>query len=92
MKTSRSQPPDMEALLTVMAMALMASHPDFDSDRFSALLLAAAMPDVGLEPATGDMLARIAISASEWAAAERLAADAETADSTAGLAQGITLH
>ena len=73
MKTStRTQPPpDMEALLTVFTMAVMASHPDFDSERFSALLLAAAMPDVGLEPATGDMLARIAVSTSEWAQAQR---------------------
>jgi hypothetical protein len=73
MKTSRNcaAPPDVEALLTVLAMAVMASHPDFDSERFSALLRAAAMPDVGLEPATGDMLARIAASASEWAHAQR---------------------
>ena len=73
MKTSPNSaaPPDMEALLTVLAMAVMASHPDFDSERFSALLLAAAMPDVGLEPATGDMLTRIAASTSEWAQAQR---------------------
>ena len=79
MKTSTRTvpPPDMEALLTVLAMAVMASHPDFDSDRFSALLLAAAMPDVGLEPATGDMLARIAASASDWAQAQRRVAEPE---------------
>jgi hypothetical protein len=73
MKISRNSaaPPDVEALLTVLAMAVMASHPDFDSERFSALLLAAAMPDVGLEPATGDMLARIAESTAEWAQAQR---------------------
>jgi hypothetical protein len=71
MKTSRSQAPDVEALLTVLAMAVMASHPDFDSERFSALLMAAAMPDVGLEPATGDILARIAASTSEWAQAQQ---------------------
>lgn len=76
----------MEALLTVLAMALMASHPDFDTERFSALLLAAAMPDVGLAPATGNMLARIAASTSEWASAQRRVGEPEQHE------PDVTLH
>ena len=76
MKTYQNQaPPDMEALLTVLAMAMMASHPDFDTERFSALLLAASMPDSGLERPTGEMLARIATSTCEWAQARRRQAE-----------------
>jgi hypothetical protein len=75
MKYQNQAPPDMEALLTVFAMAMMASHPDFDTERFSALLLAASMPDSGLERPTGEMLARIATSTCEWAQAQRRRAE-----------------
>lgn len=78
MRTNQNQAtPDMEALLTVLAMAMMASHPDFDSERFSALLLAASMPDSGLERPTGEMLARIAASTCEWAQVKRREAEFE---------------
>jgi hypothetical protein len=89
MKTYQNEAtPDMEALLTVLAMAMMASHPDFDSERFSALLLAASMPDSGLERPTGEMLARIATSTCEWAQAQRRQAELEAP----GGDGDVTLH
>lgn len=58
---------DVEVVLTAVTIALMASHPGFDTHRFSAILVAASLPEAGLSASAVDMLQRLAASTAEWA-------------------------
>lgn len=58
---------DFEVVLTAVAIALMASHPGFDTHRFSAILAAASLPESGLSPSAVAILQRLAASTAEWA-------------------------
>jgi len=58
---------DVEVVLTAITIALMASHPGFDTHRFSAILAAASLPEAGLSSSAVEMLQRLAASTAEWA-------------------------
>ncbi len=68
---------DLEVVLTAVTIALMASHPGFDTQRFSAILAAASAPEAGLSPVAVDMLQRLAASTAEWARQSEQPADGE---------------
>jgi len=58
---------DFEVVMTAVTIALMASHPGFDTHRFSAILAAASLPEAGLSPSAVAILQRLAASTAEWA-------------------------
>jgi hypothetical protein len=58
---------DLEVVLTAVTIAIMASNPGSDPQRFSAILLAASLPEAGLSESAAAMLQRLAASTSEWA-------------------------
>ena len=58
---------DLEVILTAVTIAMMASNPGSDPQRFSAILLAASLPESGLSESAANLLQRLAASTSEWA-------------------------
>lgn len=58
---------DLEVVLTAVTIALIASSPGSDPQRFSAILLAASLPEAGLSESAANLLQRLAASTSEWA-------------------------
>ena len=68
MNLSATEPQvDLEVVLTAVTIAMMASSPGADPQRFSAILLAASLPEAGLSDSAANMLQRLAASTSEWA-------------------------
>jgi len=67
MSTSSTLQVDLEVVLTAVTIALIASHPGFDTHRFSAILRAASLPEAGLSPSAVEILQRLAASTAEWA-------------------------
>ncbi len=76
--SSNASQVDLEVVLTAVTIALMASHPGFDTHRFSAILAAASLPEAGLSAAAVDILQRLAASTAEWADQREPAGDEGT--------------